>query len=205
MITCPWCGTNYAVFQSNCSRCGGPIKAPANVAVPTTANEVEMPPSPPREISESYRWKLFLADAWVIGAGIFALIGGIFAVVGFGLTIGIVTAFVGIPFLGMGLLFLGGGGYVLYWRYQETAKTVNILRQGEAAVGQIVSVQQNFSVAVNGQHPWIISYQFQADGRGFQNKVTTLNPPGLQIERGRQVCVLYLPASPEYNTIYPHP
>jgi len=25
MITCPWCGTNYQTFQSDCPKCGGPM------------------------------------------------------------------------------------------------------------------------------------------------------------------------------------
>jgi hypothetical protein len=163
-----------------------------------------MPPSPPREISDSYRWKLLFGDAWVIGAGIFALIGGIFAVVGFGLTVGIITAFVGIPFLGMGLMFLGGGGYVLYWRYQEALKAVNILRNGQAVIGQITSAQINYSVQVNGRNPLTIGYQFQVSGKDYRNTVTTLNHLNLRFEPSKPVCVLYLPNAPEYSSLYPH-
>ncbi len=205
MITCPWCGTNYTVFQSNCSRCGGPIKAPSVIVPARDDSQVEMPPPPPREISDNYRWKLMLADAWSMGAFIFALLGAIFTFVGFPLTVAIITAFVGLPFLGMGLLFLGGGGYVLYWRYQEALKAVNILKNGEAIIGQVTGTEVNYSVAVNGRNPLTIAYQFQVGGRDFQSKVTTLNHLNLSFQPGKPVCVLYLPGAPEYSSLYPHP
>jgi len=78
MVVCPWCGTNYTAFQSNCSKCGGPIQAPQTVSASGHEYEVLMPPPPPRDISDNYRWKLMLADGWTMGAGIFALIGAIF-------------------------------------------------------------------------------------------------------------------------------
>ena len=158
MIVCPWCGTNYIAFQSNCSKCGGPIQAPRTVTSTERTEEVVMAPPPPREISDSYRWKIMLADSWSVAAGIFALLGAIFSVVGFFLTIAIITAFVGIPFLGMGLLFLGGGGYVLYWRYNEALKAMNILRNGEGVLGQVTGAQVNYNVAVNASNKVIHTY-----------------------------------------------
>jgi hypothetical protein len=205
MVVCPWCGTNYATFQSNCSKCGGPIQPTQTVSSSDRKTEVLMPPPPPRDISDNYRWKLMLLDAWSIGAGIFALIGAIFSLVGFFLTIGIITAFVGLPFLGIGLLFLGGGGYVLYKRYQEATKTVNVLRNGEAVIGEVTSAELNYTVEVNGRNPLTIGYQFQAAGKDYQSTVTTLNHLNLQFEPGNQVCVLYLPNAPEYCSLFPHP
>ncbi len=205
MVICPWCGTNYAAFQSSCSRCGGPIKAPAGLQAVPPENEVTFPPPPPREISDNYRWKLMLADAWSLGASIFALLGAIFTFLGFGLTVGIITAFVGLPFLILGLVFLGGGGYVLYWRYRETMKSVNILRNGQAVRGEISEAHTNYSVTVNGRNPLTIEYRFQADGREYQNSLTTLNPLDLQYQAGKPVCVLYLAEAPQYSSLYPHP
>ena len=205
MVICPWCGTNYIAFQSNCGKCGGPIQAPRAVAPAERVDEVDMPSAPPREISDKYRWKIMQADTWSITAGIFALIGAIFSLVGFVLTIAIVTAFVGIPFLGMGLLFLGGGGYVLYWRYNEALKAVNILRNGEALLGRVTGAQTNYNVAVNGRNPLTISYQFRVNGKEYQSTVTTLNHLNLQYQPGQSICVLYLAENPEYNSLYPHP
>lgn len=205
MITCPWCGTSYAAFQSNCRNCGGPLQAPAEGSPAGLPERPSAPPPPPRLIADSYAWRLLAADGWAITAGIFALLGAIFTFVGAALTIGIITAFVGIPFAGLGITFLGLGAAGLGWRYQEAQKVVTCLRLGEAVDGQIVSVDENYSVRVNGRHPWTITYQFLAGGRDYQGKVTTLNQPGPGLQPGRPACVLYLPNTPECNALYPHP
>ena len=166
---------------------------------------IVLPPKPPREIADNYRWKWMRADAWSQGAFIFALLGAFFAFLGLALTVAVVTAFVGIPFLGLGLLFLGGGGYVLYWRSQEAMKAVNILRHGEAVIGQITGAQTNTSVAVNGRNPVKIRYRFQAGGKEYQGTVTTLNSHEFQFPAGKAACILYLPEAPEYSSMYPHP
>lgn len=208
VIVCPWCGTNYTTFQSNCRNCGGaipaPIEAPAAVG-PRRQIRLQMPPSPPREISPNYAWRLLAQDAWVISAAIFALLGGIFTVVGGGLTIGIITAFVGIPFLGLGLLFLLGGVGIIYWRYQIADKAANVLKLGQATQGEITALEPNYSVRVNGRTPWNIKYKFTLDGKDYEGSVGTLNHPGYELQEGSAAVILYLPDKPENNQLYPHP
>jgi hypothetical protein len=210
MITCPWCGTNYIKFQSNCSNCGGPLPAPAE----STATGLETrfaeesllaPPPPPRPISDRYAWRLMMNDGWAIAAMVFILMGVIFAPLGLALTLGIVTAFVGIPFGILGLMFLGGGAAIATWRYQEMQKIVGVLRVGNAVIGQIVQTEENLNVEVNGRHPWVIRYQFHLDGQTYEGKVSTLNTPGAALQPGKRAYVLYLPQMPGLNTLYPHP
>ena len=208
MITCPWCGTHYAAFQSNCKNCGGPLPPPTQAAAPereAPAARSVPPPPPPRPISDSYVWRLLAADGGAIVAGIFAMLGAIFLIVGVPLTIGIITAFVGLPFAGLGIVLLGVGGLVLVRRYEAAQKTVSALRHGEAARGQITDLEENLSVRVNGRHPWTIKYQFQVNGRNYEGKVSTLNRPDPQLQPGKAAYVLYLPEAPELNALYPHP
>jgi len=206
MITCPWCGTTYSSFQSNCSRCGGPIQ-PSHSRYQNAEDDgsVLMAPSPPREIADNYHWKLLLTDGWAVSASIFLLIGGIFFFVGVPLTIGIITAFVGIPFALLGAGFLAGGGYIAYWRYNEALRTAQILKLGEATVGEITNLSENYNVQINGRNPWTIAYQFTYNGKLYQKTLSTLTPPGPRMQAGRKVCVLHLPDAPDYNTLYPHP
>ena len=206
MVTCPWCGTTHINFQPNCSRCGGPMEAGrARYQNADADDSVLMPPSAPRNIAENYHWKLMLTDGWAMSAGIFLLIGGIFFVVGVVLTIGIITAFVGIPFALLGGTFLAGGGYVVYWRYNEALRTAHILKLGEATVGEITGLSENRNVQVNGRNPWTITYQFNYNGQQYQKSLTTLTEPGPRLQQGRRICVLHLPDTPEYSTLYPHP
>ncbi len=94
---------------------------------------------------------------------------------------------------------------MLFWRYQEALKVVNVLRMGEATRGQVIDVNENYNVRVNGRNPWVIRYQFQANGQNYEGKVTTLNQPGPELQPGKPVCILYLPTSPNFNSLYPHP
>jgi len=221
MITCPWCGTSYTTFRSSCSRCGGLLPAPGPAPVPAGADEVEMPPPPPREISDKYRRKLLLGPA--IGRCVLALIGGIIAA-----CLCSVTIFVGIPaqlgreiansrgtlllpisgvifLLGWGLIFLVRKIRAAYSGYRKAEKLVDVLRHGEAVVGQIVGMQPDYTSLSNGLPRLTISYQFRWNGRDYQNKIAAHAPPGPSFEPGRRVCVLCLPDAPEYNTLYPHP
>ncbi len=210
MITCPWCGTNYEMFQSNCQNCGGPLSVPARNAPPSmnanlTEGNLLVPPPPPRPIANRYVWKLLAMDGWAIASLVFGLLGAIFILVGVGLILGIITAFVGIPFAVLGLLFLVGGVALAVWRYQETQRVVGVLRTGEALEGQITHVEENLHVQVNGRYPWVIRYQFRLNGQTYEGQVSTLNTPGSALQPGQSACVLYLPEAPGRNVLYPHP
>ena len=206
MIICPWCGTNYLTFQSNCRNCGGPLQLADEEIVSSDSDEIlQAPPLPPRPISERYVWRLLFNDGWWIATMVFGILGFVFFLVGAGLTLGMITAFVGIPFLFLGIGFLVAGGVVAVWRYQIARKVVNVLRVGEATRGQIVETQQDYSVTVNGRNPWVIRYQFQANGQNVEGKVTTFNPLGQHLQAGKAVSVLYLPVDPKWSSIYPHP
>lgn len=71
MITCPWCGTNYTAFQSNCKNCGGLLPLPSSAAA--QPDELILPPPAPRPILDRYVWKLFFADGWFISAMVFSI------------------------------------------------------------------------------------------------------------------------------------
>jgi hypothetical protein len=206
MITCPWCGTNYTEFQSNCKNCGGTLQPARESTTPSVSTgNIPVPPPAPREISNHYAWRLMMTDGWSIAAFVFTLLGGIFSLVGAGLTLGVVTAFVGVPFLAFGLAFLASGVGILIWRYNRTLKMVEVLRDGVSARGEIMDVHENYSVEINNRYPWVIRYQFQFIGQTYTGEVSTLNPVGQEFQAGNAVCVLYLPAEPQWNCIYPHP
>ena len=153
---------------------------------------ISIPPPAPRDVPRNYNWRILLTDGWAIVGGVFSLIGFIFGLVG-------------LPFAALGLLFLTGGMAALVRRYGLAQKTVEVLREGEPALGEILEVYQNFYVQVNGRHPWTIIYHFEVSGQEYEGKVTTLSRPDLRQQPGTQAYVLYAPADPTQNTIYPHP
>ena len=205
MVTCPWCGTNYQTFQSNCDRCGGPLPAPAEPGASPGDDRLPVPPPAPRVVADSYAWKLVWSESWGVVGFIFSILGSVFTVLGLVLTLAVVTAFVGLPFVAIGLIFLCIGGLLLAVRYQRAQRTVGVLRLGEPITGQITGVQQNLSVRVNGRSPWKIAYQFRVHDQPYTGQVTTLNMPGPAVQPGKAACVLYAPEVPQYNSLYPHP
>jgi hypothetical protein len=210
MITCPWCGTNYEAFQSNCDNCGGSLPLPVEttpVSVePKPAEEIPLsPPLPPRKIPGKVMRRLLLTDAGMITGGIFLFIGAIFFIVGMALVLAIVTLPVGLPFAGLGLIFLIIGGGLLIWRYENALQIVSILRNGLSSLGQITDVNQNYHVRVNGRYPWVIQYAYKVHGRAYQSRLTTLSQPDLSQQPGKAVYVLYLQEHPDKSTLYPSP
>ena len=208
MVTCPWCGTTYETFVSNCERCGGTMPPPSQnhpegheggFAAPL------MPPPPPRPVSGGYVWRVLVTDGWAIACLVFGLLGAIFTLVGVPLTLAMVTAFVGVPFAALGLLFLAGATALGAWRYREAQQTVAVMRTGEAVEGRIVELTQNLNVRINGRNPWVIRYEFHAAGQPYEGKVSTLQTPGPALQQGQRACVLYLPQAPARNVLYPRP
>ncbi len=163
------------------------------------------PPPAPRPIPNQYAWKLLFRDGGAIVAFVFAILGFIFSLVGTGLTIAIITAFLGIPFFLLGMTFLIAGGWVFVWRFQNAQKVVKVLQDGLAREGQIVSLEQDYHVRINGRYPWVIWYKFQVEGQEYEGNVSALNQPGELYQAGKAAWVLYLPDAPKWNSIYPHP
>lgn len=204
MVTCPWCGTSYEDFRSNCANCGGPLIAPP--ATPEAREEmIPAPPLPPRPIADRFLWRLLLLDGWVIASFVFFILAVTFVPTGLSMTIVVVTAFVGIPFLLLGVVFLGLSIGLFVRQLRRAQMTLRVLREGDAVRGKIVDVAENYSLRINGRHPWEIEYEFEAGGSVHRGRVRTLTPPGPRLSPGSPAFVLVLPGVPEYNALYPHP
>lgn len=74
---------------------------------------------------------------------------------------------------------------------------------GRAVKGRIASVQEDRSVAANGQHPWRIVYSFEAYGHQYEGKTQTWEAATSNRFRGSPGVVLAVECNPERNTLYP--
>jgi len=91
------------------------------------------------------------------------------------------------------------------WRYRISDRTAEVLREGEATVGEIANVIQNYHVRVNGRYPWTVEYDYEVDGRLYGGKVTTLSMPDLSQQPGSPVYVLFMRDDLAQGTVYPGP
>jgi hypothetical protein len=202
MITCPWCGTHYREFQTNCKNCGGTL--PAQVSQPDSAAQLAPPPPAPRSISDLYVFKVLATDPAAIVALVFSIIGGVFTPVGMGTSFSGENLPLGLIFMGLGMTFLAVGGSFGVWSYKKARIVVNVLRSGEVALGEVTELSQDYNVRINGRYPWKIEYCFMFDSIRYTGSVSTLNPPA-DLQPGEPVYVLFLEDHPEQNAIYPHP
>ena len=206
MITCPYCGTSYQSFQSNCANCGGALPIPADFAaddLPVIPEQsLAVPPPTPREVPPDFIRQRILVSAWGIVGLVFTIIGTVFAVLGIIFTITLIGIFIGLPFLGLGLLMLSVGAAMLYIRYRDAQAQAELFRVGEAVQGELTRVRQNYAVQINQRHPWIISYSFQTGGSEYSAEFTTLNQAVGRLRVNKPVYVIYWPADPQRSTLY---
>ncbi len=210
MVTCPWCSTTYEKFQPNCDNCGGLLPRPETASAPVSpAAAPALPSSPPlapRQTPPNYAWRLLQSDGASIVGLVFIILGGVFFPIGCILTIVTVTAFVGIPFLILGAIFLAVSSVLLARRYQYARQIENVLRNGSAVLGEIVDIQHNYSVRINGRHPWEITYHFRAGGQDHEGKLSILRtPPPAWQQIPAPVYVVYDPETPKISSLYPPP
>lgn len=205
MITCPWCGTNYTSFQANCDNCGGSLPLPPEMGPAPSTPSLSAPPPPPRNVPHRAVWRILFSDGWSTSALVSAVLGFVFTAGGLHLTISEVAALDGLRFAGLGLLFLCGGLAVLVWRCRVCARTIEVLREGEATLGEIVGVVQSHQVRVDGRYPWTVEYDYEVDGDHYSGKVSTLSMPDLSQQPGSPVYVLFMRDDPAQSTIYPSP
>ena len=202
-ITCPWCGTNYLEFQSNCSNCGGILPVPERRVMKSGAEiEVPAPPPAPREVPKGYMGKVMKGEVTPIVGAIFAPLGIIFAVVGCVLLF--VFTPVGIPFSIIGGVFTVIGLGLLLSGYGKAQRTVQVLQDGLTAEGEIVDIYRDESRSVNGRHPWVIAYEFAVDNQVYDGEMRSLErrlPAHIQLDA--PTYILYLPENPDVNTLFP--
>jgi hypothetical protein len=205
LITCPWCGSSYAAFQPNCKNCGASLPVPPELAAEPSPAGLSAPPAPPRRVPRNYLARVLFSEGSFIVGFVFAILGVCFLPIGLPLWLSGIIAAVGIPFTIIGVTFLGIGAPLMAWRVRTARSAEEVLRTGTAAVGEILEVYENLAVRVNGRHPWAIIYRFEVQGEAYEGKVSSLIRPEASQEPGRPTYVLYVPADPRKNTIYPNP
>ena len=149
MVTCPWCGTNYLTFQPNCSNCGGPLQAVDEKTISSAPDEnLLIPPSAPRPISDRYVWRLLSSDGWWIVALVFGISGDCFQSGRSRAYHCHNHSFCGYTFSSTRDWIPCSWRWVFIRRYQASQQVVKVLQVGEATRGQIVEVLQDYSVRV---------------------------------------------------------
>lgn len=159
----------------------------------------EAPPAP-REVSDETvrslrRYGAFLRLFGGIWAGVSLLLAFIF---------GMLASATHLPATGLSLvglsLFAGVVLYAIGWR--QKARAIAVFRDGVEASAETLSVERNYKVRMNGQHPWRVRYRFQANGESYEaaTHYWTIRAP--TTKPGSRIVVLHDPKGPERSVIW---
>lgn len=157
------------------------------------------PPMPPREVSGRYARRLLMTDIRFIVGAVLGGIGLIYAVVGvreYGYGVGIV-------FLSTGMLILGVGVWLVLLRVLRWRRIIAVIEKGPPIRGEVLGVGPNFSVRINGRHPFKVRYSFRPLGGTVEGVFETMDERVMVLKVGMAVNVLYDPDDPAVNTLYP--
>lgn len=154
------------------------------------------PPPVPRPLPRGFAFR----RKW--SHNILALVGGIFFLVG---------SFIFLAFLVLGLLigtplpllFMIIGFAMLLIGRRHAKKTLKAFVRGTAVEGKVVSVAQDQSQTMNGEHPWKLIYHFPLHGQLHAGAVVSWDSTITARAAGQPLWVLYLPEDPDQNTAYP--
>ena len=199
-VSCPWCARYFSQRpeHGHCDNCGGAL------AAPTGAERGLAPPDAPRVLPAAYRRSVMFSR------NVFSILGVVFLAVGTPfLLVAVVLLLAGgdhvlALILGlMGLIFPGIGAPMLMVGLRRGRRQIAALELGTPAEGELVSVAQNRSETINGRHPWVIEYQFTANGAAVRGTVQCWSLVDGERRPGDPVWVVYLVADPQMSTLWP--
>jgi hypothetical protein len=139
MITCGWCHTNYAHWQTNCDNCGGPLPPPPGM------DPGPKPPETPRKLPSGFAFRV----KW--SRNVMVIIGGIFFLVG---ALMLSATLAAKTWIALFPSFFCVGGFFMFLNGRKTAVGIlHAFRHGTAVAGQITEVSVDTTQSINNRHP----------------------------------------------------
>ena len=177
-LPCGWCGTaNRDATRTNCVNCGGPLPA-----LPSLPGEDpgEPPPPVPRVIPSAYQWRVLLWKNVLVSIGI------IFTVPFFWTII--------FPLIGIPLWVVG---------YRKARSQLDALERGLPVRAELVDVERDTSIKMNGRSPWRLTYTFETPQGVQEGWVHAWEAAHGRRRPGEALWVVYMPDDPTHNTPWP--
>jgi len=165
-------------------------------SIPDTA------PLAPRELTPDIR-----SDSSVHGRFL-RVFGGIWTTVG--LALALFFSFLALALelrtYSMGAGLVSGFGFVggMLWLigYWQRASALRTYRDGIEARGTVTRIYQDRRARLNGQSPWRVSYEYEADGRSMQGEATFWDVAQPHASIGDRIAVLHAPKRPERSVLW---
>jgi len=105
--------------------------------------------------------------------------------------------------VGSGLFFAALGAGIVWFGWREAKSELRALVWGDTAKGELLSVQQNTSIQVNGRYPWRIEFSFEVRGEKQVGSVDCWDDSDGLRQPGEPVWVVYDPEKPNLSALWP--
>ncbi len=101
------------------------------------------------------------------------------------------------------LLFPFVGFLLAFGAVRSNSREIKAFVRGTPVVARITYQGADTSTKMNGQHPFMIRWSFDVNGRAFTGSISHMSAQALRpLCMGEQIVVLHDPANPAINTVY---
>ncbi|MDY0058856.1 MAG: hypothetical protein RBU45_03520 [Myxococcota bacterium] len=95
------------------------------------------------------------------------------------------------------------GSVLLAAAIRTNRREIRAFVRGRATWGKVTQAGPDFSVRVNGRHPYRVEWEFRLGDRSFSGSLSSMDPRELEeFATAARVVVLYDPAQPAANTLW---
>jgi len=103
----------------------------------------------------------------------------------------------------LALIFPGLGGLLARSAVRSNRREIRAFTHGLPALARVSFRGQDLTVTVNGRHPFLMRWEFQAAGGSFRGSISSMKLNDIKaFGDAAQVVVLYDPADPGCNTLF---
>ncbi|MBL7910829.1 MAG: hypothetical protein JNJ41_07240 [Bacteroidia bacterium] len=162
--------------MANCSNCGGTLEYNLVMGDPGIK-----PPMSPRELPKKFIRRIKYT-------------GNVMTMIGIAFTI---------PFFWTVIFPIIG---IICWRkgIKEANNELIPLEHGTAILGQITSIERDYTKTINNKSPFVVEFLFEAGGQKHIGNVGNIfDPIDQQKKVGDKVWVVYMPENPALSSLWP--
>ncbi|MBI5546253.1 MAG: hypothetical protein HY901_20375, partial [Deltaproteobacteria bacterium] len=95
------------------------------------------------------------------------------------------------------------GATLLGFAIRSNRREIRAFTHGAPALARVVFSGLDRAVKVNGRHPFLVRWTFQAEGGAWTGSISAMDQGRLEgIFDAGEIVVLYLPGAPQVNTVW---
>jgi len=178
VIKCAWCRSQFVnAVLANCSNCGGTLEYSKN----SGSDSGPRPPMAPRALPKKFVRRIKYT-------------GNVMTMIGMAFTIPFFWTII-FPIIG-----------IFCWRkgIKEANDELIPLEHGTPVLGEIISVERDYTKTINGKSPFTVEFLFTVGSQKHNGSVGNIfDNIDQQKQKGDKIWVVYMPNDPNLSSIWP--